>query len=138
MTPPPRPKPHTVAVARHAARWVHRGLRVGLAAALALGLAACGPGDEPPGTSVYKPFGSQQCGGGGLSRDALAQQLLSAGVAVLSARCGSDGLARAAVCGAPDGRIAIFRVPDTQVALARGAGFGLLSELPQASDGPCP
>jgi hypothetical protein len=41
------------------------------------------------------------------------------------------------VCGAPDGRIAIFTIPAAQQALAAQAQFVPLAALPDAREQPC-
>jgi hypothetical protein len=61
---------------------------------------------------------------------AVQSLLQSAGVEVISASCGVDGLARPALCGAPDGRIAIFEISPAQSQLASSAGFSSLAGLP--------
>jgi hypothetical protein len=56
---------------------------------------------------------------------------------VLASGCGTDGMAYPAVCGAPDGRIAIIDVPESQLEAARKLGFSLLSERPRAQRMAC-
>jgi hypothetical protein len=41
------------------------------------------------------------------------------------------------VCGAPEGRIAIIDVPESQLEAARKLGFSLLSERPRAQRMAC-
>jgi len=100
-------------------------------------LAACGGGEEEAGTKVFKSMGSLQCTGGGVSLAALQGQLTAANVKVESAACGTDGVARATVCGADDGKIGIFEVSSSQAAAAATAGFAPLSNLPTAKTVPC-
>ena len=98
----------------------------GVAGALVV---ACG--DSSGDTAlVFKSLGSVQCTGGGTTLSALDAQLTAAGVQVLAAMCGHDGLIHAAVCGAPDGAIAIFQVPAAQQSTAEMLGFPLLSTAP--------
>jgi hypothetical protein len=104
-------------------------------------LAACAaqPAAAPaaPAVSVAKSLGGRQCEAGGTSLAALAAQLAQAGVTVRRQACGDDGRMRAAVCGAPDGRIAIFTIPAAQQALATQAQFVPLAALPDAREQPC-
>jgi hypothetical protein len=113
-----------------------------------LGLAACGGGGSgsgdgggepsPAPAALFISLGSLQCTGGGTTLVALERALQAAGVQPLSASCGFDGLVRPAVCGIPDGRIAIFEVPAAQSATGIALGYAALSQLPGASRGPCP
>ena len=102
-------------------------------------LVACG-GDTnaPASTMVFKSRGSVQCTGGGTPPGVMGLELTNAGIAVLSFTCGLDGLAHPAVCGAPDGAINIFEVPESQASNALALSFFLLSTLPTASEVPCP
>ncbi|MGJ9417227.1 hypothetical protein ACHAC9_05580 [Massilia sp. CMS3.1] len=95
-------------------------------------LAACGGGEHDAGSKVFKSMGSLQCSGGGMPLAALQAQLATANVQVQSAACGTNGLASAAVCGVPDGKIGIFEIPSTQAAAAAAAGFTPLNTLPSA------
>lgn len=102
-------------------------------------LAACGGGggEDEAFTRVFKTMGSRQCSGGGVSLATLQAQLAAANVQALSAECGNDGLASAAVCGASDGRIGIFQISSIQAGAAAGAGFAPLTTLPAAKVIPC-
>lgn len=95
-----------------------------LTAVAATLLAGCGGGgpDELSAT-VYRATGALQCQGGGQSLASIQALLAAAGVAVHSASCGSDGLAHPALCGVPDGSIAIFEISRPQLPLALQAGF---------------
>lgn len=107
---------------------------------LATVVVACGGGDQPNPdpippvpVSVYKSLGSVQCTGGGTTLAAIQPQLTSAGIGVFSASCGLDGLSYPTVCGAGDGKIAIFGIPPTQLAAAVALSFGDLTTLPNAT-----
>lgn len=101
-------------------------------------LAACGgAATEDSGAMVIKSFGSLQCSGGGTSLAALQGQLVAANVKVVVAACGTDGLARPAVCGSPDGKIGIFEISSTQADAAAAAGFVPASSVPTAKAVPC-
>ena len=109
-----------------------------LALAVLATLSACGGGeDEESGSQVFKAMGSLQCGGGGVSLTGLQAQLAAANVQVRSAACGTNGLATATVCGAPDGRIGIFEISPAQAGAAAAAGFAPLSTEPKATIIPC-
>lgn len=104
-------------------------------------LAACGGGNSDPilpdpmtllPATVYKSLGSVQCTGGGTTLAGIQKQLTDAGVTVLTSSCGTDGLASPAVCGAGDGKIAIFDIPPPQLSAALALSFGNLTSLPDA------
>ncbi len=116
-------------------RWLGRGVG---AASVAIGVAACGGGGASPVIAVYSSFGSVQCSGGGTTLTHLQQSLVAAGIQVLASRCGLDGVVRPALCGAPDGRIAIFDIDEPAAAVALFLGFALLSTLPGATHDDCP
>ncbi|MDO5652488.1 MAG: hypothetical protein Q4G39_00055 [Brachymonas sp.] len=108
------------------------------------GLGACAqagnriPSLNPASTSqVFKSFGLRQCEGGAADLQPLARQLEGAGIAVQASTCGHDGMMRPAVCGAGDGRIAIFQISSTDVAAAQRLGFAPLSHMPDAQTSSC-
>lgn len=103
-----------------------------------LGGCGGGGGGAPAVVAVYSSFGSVQCSGGGTTLGALQQQLVARGIEVLAARCGLDGVARVALCGEPDGRIAMFDIDEAHAVVARAIGFALLSSLPNARVTDCP
>lgn len=94
-------------------------------------VAACAS-TPPKAVSVYLSLGSRQCQEGGRTVSEVQKMLRDAGIEVLASACGNDGMMYPAVCGAPDGRIAIIDVPEAQVEAARKLGFSLLSERPRA------
>ena len=100
---------------------------------------AGGVSNLPQGESVrtYKYLGSVQCSGGGMSLNDIKRQLKDAGIEVSSARCGIDGNMHAAMCGAPDGRIAIVEIPENKATVAAALGFLPLKNLPDATEVPC-
>jgi hypothetical protein len=108
-----------------------------LLAACAAQPAAAPAAPAAPAVSVAKSFGGKQCEAGGAGLAALAAQLAQAGVTVQRQACGDDGRLRAAMCGAPDGRIAIFTIPAAQQVLATQAQFVPLAALPDAREQPC-
>ena len=105
-----------------------------LVAALA---AACGGSSEPDNVSMVRSLESLQCTGGGTTPAALQAQLVAAGIQVIAASCGFDGLPHPAVCGAPDGALAIFDLPAAQQVVAQTLGFILLSSMPSAVRATC-
>jgi hypothetical protein len=110
-------------------------LHVAMALSVVL-LAACGD-DTPATTEVYTSAGSVQCSGGGATLAQMQGRLQAAGVEVAASSCGLDGNVQAAVCGAPDGRIGVFAVPETATPAASAAGFQPLSSLPRATKTAC-
>lgn len=109
-------------------------------------LASCGGGNDsatqdksaPTLTvGVFKSSGSIQCTGGGVSLAAMEGQLNAAGITVSAKSCGNDGQVYAAVCGAPDGRIGIFDIPQAKLQAAAAAGFAPLSSIPGAARTGC-
>jgi hypothetical protein len=102
-------------------------------------LAACGDNSSHMASNnVYKYRGSLQCTGGGTAPAVMSMELTNAGIDVKSFTCGSDGLAHTAVCGASDGAINIFEIPENQVAQAQSLSFLPLSTLSTAVEVPCP
>lgn len=113
-------------------------LRLALAT-FAVTLSACGGGvGEHVNVTVAKSLGTVQCGVGGFTPETLAKQLFDVGVAVHAQGCGLDGRIYPAVCGAPDGRLAVFDISAQQLSLAVASGFGLLSLWPDATKNACP
>jgi hypothetical protein len=115
-------------------------LRAWLSAVVISALAACGTDNTSPmvTTKVYKYRGSLQCTGGGTAPAVMSTELTNAGVDVQSFSCGNDGLGHPAVCGASDGAINIFEIPEGLAAQAQSLSFQLLSTLPTAVEVPCP
>jgi hypothetical protein len=104
--------------------------RTGFAFALAAALAGCGHAAPPATAVVFHSLGSRQCEPGGLSPEELAGRLRDAGVEVRSIACGHDGRMRPAMCGAPDGRVAVFEIAAAQLETALAQGFQDGSGLP--------
>ena len=102
-------------------------------------LGACGQPETGEETvKIYKPLGSVQCGGGEITPpEVMRRQLLDANIPVRAVACGDDGQFHTAVCGEPDGAINIVTIPKTKEAKALSLGFGLLTHLPDAKEGPC-
>ena len=109
-------------------------LQCGTLVCIALAMVSCGGGNPvpTPPVTIYKALGSLQCTGGGVSLSTIVKQLTDAGIAPLSSSCGHDGLDRIAVCGVPDGRIAMVDVAQEQITAAQALGFAPLATLPMA------
>lgn len=110
-------------------------------ASFALALIGCSNIDGQPvddSFQVYKQTGSTQCEDDGLTIAELTEQLNQAQVRVLETACGADGRMRMTVCGAPDGSIVVFEIPEAERARAAQAGFEPLNSLPQAVVRECP
>jgi hypothetical protein len=97
----------------------------------------CAQGAGPVAVLAH-PLGTRQCEAGGTTPQALAQALRAAGLTVLAVGCGDDGRMRPAVCGAPDGRLAVVELPAEQAARAQSLGWVPLSSLRGAQRLPCP
>ncbi|MBU5636364.1 hypothetical protein KOM00_06410 [Geomonas sp. Red69] len=95
---------------------------------------------NPPdsGVKFYQQLGSVQCTGGGKTVAEVKRDILTAGITVTQTSCGVDGRMYPAVCGAPDGRIAIFEIAPDQARAALAIGLKPLTELPDATATPCP
>jgi hypothetical protein len=91
-----------------------------------------------PSVKVFKSRGSVQCtGDGGIAPEVMRNELITAGIDVGSFSCGIDGLAYATLCGAPDGAINIFNIPQNKINQATFLGFASLSTLPNAQETQC-
>lgn len=104
-------------------------------------LGACaGPlqGAAEKSVSVYKSRGALQCEGPGLPVAELQRQLTDAGIRVSASSCGHDGRMRPAMCGRPDGAIAIFDIPASKLDAAVALKFMPLERAPEASRAACP
>ena len=86
---------------------------------------------------VFKYVGSKQCQGGGTNLDAMADQLMNAGIVPISLACGSDGLTRSSQCGSDDGNINIFEISTTNLNGALFMGYRRLSDLGEPSKAAC-
>ena len=102
---------------------------------LALSLVACASPQPPVSstTKVVKSFGTVQCEPSSVTLASVVQPLRDAGVRVVNATCGTDGMMRPAVCGAGDGRIAIVDIAGADLSKAASAGFVSISKAPDAS-----
>ena len=110
---------------------------------LALSTVSCGGGGDDDTqaqqvtVAVFKSLGSSYCVGGGTPAGVLQNALVNAGVQVISASCGIDGIPRAPLCGTSNGVIGIFEIALGHASVAEALGFGLLATLPNAQRTPC-
>ena len=82
------------------------------------------PGNEKETAVVYKYDGSLQCAmGKAIPLDAMAKELTSTGVEVLSSESKPDGLMHIQVCGQPTGMANAFTIPASQLSEALKQGF---------------
>jgi hypothetical protein len=86
---------------------------------------------------IAQSLGSRQCEDGGRTPQAMAQALRDAGIGVLAVACGHDGRMRPAVCGGPDGRLALVEIAGEQRERAQALGWVPLAGLPEAQRQPC-
>lgn len=113
--------------------------RTALPALLTLALLPACAGTSPVEgmLTMARPLGTLQCQPGGPTAESLAAALRDAGVPVAAVACGHDGRMRPAVCGAPDGRLAIVDIPERHQAQAESQGWRPLAAMPDARRQPC-
>jgi hypothetical protein len=82
-------------------------------------------------SNVYKYDGTLQCGlGQEIPLAEMAQELLDAGVPVISSHKSSDGLLHIALCGALTGEINVYEIATADLLKALQLGFALLASIP--------
>ena len=91
----------------------------------------------PAPLTMARALGTLQCETSGPTASALAQALRDAGVTVQAVGCAHDGRMRPAVCGAPDGRLAVVEIDPAQRPLAEALGWKPLSTWAGAQRQPC-
>lgn len=73
---------------------------------------------------VSRPDGGQSCSPkSGQALDAVAQELKSAGIAVLESRKGNDGKMRAQMCGIATGGFNSYKISKGDLGKAQALGF---------------
>jgi hypothetical protein len=96
-----------------------------------------GFGEWPYDTStskVYKYDGTLQCGlGEEIPLAEMAQDLVDAGVSVISSHKSSDGLLHFALCGALTGQINVYEIATVDLYKALQVGFGPLASIPASN-----
>ncbi|GGC15291.1 hypothetical protein GCM10007205_25280 [Oxalicibacterium flavum] len=108
--------------------------------ASAVCLSACGVPQKTDVQSVvrvFQSFGTTQCSAADVDLASALRGLKDAGIRVIDASCGVDGLMRVAMCGAGDGRIAIAEIDAGDLQRAQDLGFALLNSAPEAKVVPC-
>lgn len=79
---------------------------------------------------IYKFKKSISCDqNSGTSLADMHAELTKANISVKSTQCGSDGIARPAVCGTETGYVNVYEVSEVDATKARGMGFMSLSRL---------
>ncbi|MBN6523270.1 hypothetical protein JZM37_03225 [Acinetobacter pittii] len=86
-------------------------------------LAACDTLPKDNLVKVFKSLQSTQCENSGIEVSALKQKLIENSINVYSEAIGNDGVIRPQVCGAPDGKTAIFRISYSKLKDAQKLGF---------------
>ena len=111
-----------------------------LTLALAMALGGCGPAHDEAGSTVrvFTYAGSTHCSpASGSTLAEMAAPLKDAGVRVVSAACGKDGLLHSAKCGANDGRIGVFEIAVKDAKKADSLSYAKAGTLPDMSVGEC-
>ncbi|UAA38708.1 hypothetical protein KIH87_18925 [Paraneptunicella aestuarii] len=86
---------------------------------------------------VFKYDNSTQCAKDGITLETMQLELENLGIDVSCAQKGDDGMMRPMVCGAPSGKLNVYKIPADNVADAEAAGFKPVSELKGFRDKPC-
>ncbi|MFC3116727.1 hypothetical protein [Cellvibrio fontiphilus] len=86
---------------------------------------------------VFKADQSVQCESEGIALDDARLELASAGIDVICAQKGHDGLNRIAMCGADTGSLNVFVIHPNNLVDAEKLGFQSTSELPEYQDRVC-
>ncbi len=77
-----------------------------------------------PKVQVFKNSGEQQCGmSPGVSLEEMKSSLIKKKIPVIEAKTQPDGLMHMALCGAPSGKIHIFKIPKNMLKKAEKLGF---------------
>lgn len=97
-----------------------------LSTVLISGLAACHAfpnADSGKRVQVAKSLQGKQCEQQSLDISVLKQQLQTKHIHVYAESVGHDGMMRPQMCGASDGKVAIFSIDQKQLAQAQALGF---------------
>ncbi len=86
---------------------------------------------------VFKYDQSIQCESEGIPLDEARLELARAGIDVICAQKGHDGLQRIAVCGADTGNLNVFVIQPNNLVDAEKLGFKPTSDLPEYVDQTC-
>ena len=92
-----------------------------------------------PSVKVFKYRGAVQCDQkSGTPPEIMRNELVKAGVEVISVACGEDGRMHPMLCGTPTGAINIFEIPRQKAAQASRLGFAKLDSSSGAREISCP
>ena len=92
-----------------------------------------------PSVKVLKYRGAIQCDQkSGTPPEIMRNELVKAGIEVISVACGEDGKMHPMLCGTPTGAINIFEIPQKNAAQAFKLGFAKLDSSSGARETPCP
>lgn len=105
-----------------------------------LSLSACDLTQPSSFADVYRYDNSLQCQpfDKPASLAAMRMELIKAGIDVVEANCGNDGMMRIALCDSPTGDLNIYRIHAQNLQDALALGFGDLRELENAVVVDCP
>lgn len=85
-------------------------------------------------SKIYKYDGTLQCGlGQQIPLAEMAQELLDAGIPVISSQQSSDGLLHTALCGALTGQINVYEIATADLLKALQLGFAPLASIPASN-----
>ena len=105
----------------------------------ALATASAETTSHEPSVEVFKYRGAVQCDQkSGTPPEIMRNELVKAGVEVISVACGEDGRMHPMLCGTPTGAINILEIPRQKAAQASRLGFAKLDSLSGAREIPCP
>ncbi len=77
---------------------------------------------------IYRPDGTKQCGmGEEISLESMEKELNSIGVETLDRRKGQNNLFRTVVCGAPTGKVNIYKIYSSDLKRVEPLSFKLLT-----------
>ena len=93
-------------------------------------LSGCTNAVEPTKTQIYIKDGSQQCFGGGASKEQTEKELTDHGIKVYQSSCGTiKGMVTMAVCGGPTLSINVHTIDSGKLKQAEALGFKPVSSL---------
>ena len=106
---------------------------------LAVSLAGCNQTTAAEGNSkVFKSSGALQCQpDSGTSVEDTQTELVNAGIDVICAQVGGDGIFRPAVCDTETGIINVFEIRTVNLSDAEALGFASVMTLPDYTDQVC-
>jgi len=116
-------------------------MKRGIFASLLLGvliMSGCKDDSGPGNSKVFKYSGAIQCEpGSGTSLAAMQRELTDAGIDVICAQTGGDGLNRIQLCGSASGAINIYTIRTANLPDAEALGFASVLTLSEYQDSAC-